>query len=30
MNCNYAAMSKPNITPYVTLHSCFFELAYCV
>jgi len=23
-------MSKPNITVYVTLHSPFFESAYCV
>jgi len=23
-------MSKPNITLYVTLHSLFFESAYCV
>jgi len=27
-NCQYATVSKTNITVYVTLHSHFFESAY--
>jgi len=29
MNCKYATVNKPNITLYVTLHSPFYDSAYC-